>query len=230
MFKVNKSSWLIRSLFLFALCLILSLAVEKPVKSEDLQNDNPPVTNELPPPPIQAPIQETLPIVESTITEVAATSPQPGPLQGFSLYIPTINLNIPLGKTQLDSNRNLMVPADASKAAWYQAGPYPGNNGTALITGHYDSPAGPGVFFQLRKLKPKDEIKIHRSDGSVAAYNIDKLDVYRQDETFPWKQVYSTTGPSSIRIITCHGDYNPKTGRYSHNLVVYASLTTIEEN
>jgi LPXTG-site transpeptidase (sortase) family protein len=144
--------------------------------------------------------------------------------QGLRLQIDAISLNIPLGKTTLGKNQELLVPANPKQAAWYKLGPKFGAAGTALITGHLDSAAGPGVFWNLKKLVTGDLIEVKRDDGQVVTYSVDKLESYRQDQTFPWNLVYSSSGDSQLRIITCDGTYNPSTARYSHNLVVYASL------
>jgi len=79
----------------------------------------------------------------------------------------------------------------------------------------------------LEKVKVGEEIRVTRDDGKIVTYHVEKLDSYKQDHTFPWNKVFSTVGPSGLRIITCDGTYNPITGKYSHNLVVYASLVSI---
>ncbi len=145
----------------------------------------------------------------------------------LGLKIDAININIPLGQTILDSNRALMVPKDPTKAAWYKNGPKPGDAGTALITGHLDSAAGPGVFYDLGKLVTGNLIEIKRDDGKIVTYQVVESESYPQDITFPWDKVYATSGPSGLRIITCDGVYSPKTGRYSRNLVVYADLVSV---
>lgn len=155
----------------------------------------------------------------------AAPIPVPQQISGLSLRIDSIGINIPLGKTALAKNRELLVPANPKRAAWYKAGPKPGDSGTALITGHLDDNGGaPGVFYNLKNLKPGDIIYVGREDGAIVKFKVNQLAPYKQDQSFPWSQVYRTNGEAGLRIITCHGAYNPKTGRYSHNLVVYASL------
>jgi LPXTG-site transpeptidase (sortase) family protein len=144
------------------------------------------------------------------------------------LRIDAININIPLLTTTLDEQRHLIVPDNPNQAAWYSKGPKAGNAGSALITGHLDSMAGPGVFFNLKNINTGDRVQVKRDDGKIASFKVDKLESYPQDDSFPWKEIYSTSGPSSLRIITCDGEYNPNTGSYSRNLVVYASLIDLK--
>ncbi|OGE74059.1 MAG: hypothetical protein A3I07_01245 [Candidatus Doudnabacteria bacterium RIFCSPLOWO2_02_FULL_42_9] len=164
----------------------------------------------------------TMTTVISPEVTVRERLPKAAEVRGLS--IEAINLDIPLDKTTLGKNQELLVPANPNKAAWYKSGPKFGEAGTALVTGHLDSMSGPGVFWNLKKLVPGDLIYAKRDDGKIVTYQVDKLESYAQDMTFPWDKVYATTGPSSLRIITCDGKYDPKTARYSHNLVVYASV------
>jgi LPXTG-site transpeptidase (sortase) family protein len=145
----------------------------------------------------------------------------------LGLKIDAINLNIPLGKTSLDAHQALMVPENPNQAAWYKSGPKPGEAGSALITGHLDSAAGPGVFYNLRKLVAGDKIEVKRDDGKIVTYQVEKSESYPQDITFPWNKVYTVSGASTLRIITCDGTYNSQTGHYSRNLVVYAKLVSV---
>lgn len=229
MYKPTKNDWILRPLFLFSVMSFIAILSFKPAQSKQNEAVTQPKIEEVAenkevvePPKPEASQQPEIPKTE----QVAA---KPAVIPGLSLNIPAININIPLGQTTLGKNGELLVPANPNQAAWYKLGPKIGAAGTALITGHLDANGGrAGVFYNLRNLTAGDIIKVGREDGSVAAFKIDKLEVYRQDSTFPWNEVYRTSGSSAVRIITCHGTYNPETGRYSHNLVVYASLVAIE--
>lgn len=212
MYKLTKNDWVIRPLFLLSV-LILGVFLSFP------EDKSPTVQVQA-----QAQAQEV-----PAVVPVSPAPPPPPPAEtkipGPYLNIEAIGINIPLGQTSLDKQGHLAVPANPNAAAWYKLGPKIGELGTALITGHYDANGGrPGVFYNLKKLQTGDEIKVGRSDGSVAIFIVDKLVSYSQDDTFPWNLVYSTTGLSGLRIITCDGTYNPRTGKYSRNLVVYASF------
>src|ERR1041384_235694 len=81
-----------------------------------------------------------------------------GPAGPF-LKIDSIGLNIPLYQTSLDRSGHLMVPTNASHAAWYKLGPKIGDSGTAIITGHLNWAGGNGVFINLRKVQIGDLIQ-----------------------------------------------------------------------
>jgi sortase (surface protein transpeptidase) len=151
-------------------------------------------------------------IVEARSTPT--TKPVP-----VSMEIKSIGLKAPLIKTGVGKSGELVVPGNPDIAGWYEKSANP-----TVITGHLDSKAGPGVFWNLHKLKSGDEIRILEDDGSIAIYTVEKKQNYSQN-AFPTQAVYSPTPQQSLRIITCHGKYNPVTKNYSDNLVVFAKLS-----
>lgn len=224
----TRKPWVLPIVFLCLVLLAPFTFETKPVPTKtQAQSINIPTPVE-----VSAPNQLAQALSENTLPEVleapapAAVDTRPG---GLSLRISAINLSIPLGRTRLDAQGRLAVPANANSAAWYEAGPKIGNPGTALITGHLESTSfKPGVFYNLRKLGTGDRIEVGRPDGSIAVYKVAKLESYNQDNTFPWNKVYSENGPASLRLITCAGYYSESLGRYTKNLVVYATLVSIE--
>jgi LPXTG-site transpeptidase (sortase) family protein len=203
MYKLNKSSWITRGLFLFVPIIALFIGFTK----------------------------ETFVIVNADrlarpafIEALAIQTADASAVRNLSLQIPAINLDVPLGETGLDEAGHLAVPANPNSAGWYVDGPKLGATGTAIVTGHRDSEMGPGVFYNLKHLKIGEQIIVALEDGSTATFTVDKLESYQQDNSFPWNAVFSAVGPASMRIITCDGVYSPKLGRYTRNLVVYASL------
>jgi sortase (surface protein transpeptidase) len=144
------------------------------------------------------------------------------------LKIPAITLSAPVVKTGLEKDGSLHVPGAPELAGWYSLGPRPGEVGPSVITGHFDSAKGPGVFYDLRKAGPGNEINVVRNDGSVAVFVIDKLEIYPQ-ENFNTQAVYGSISTSGLRLITCAGAYDKTTKHYSDDLVVYATLKEIRQ-
>ena len=141
------------------------------------------------------------------------------------LAIPSIGVDsasiVDLGKEQ---DGTLEVPVDFGQPGWYSLGPAPGEFGPAVIAGHVDSRDGPGVFYRLGALRPGAEVSVTRADGSTARFAVDKVERYRKDE-FPTVAVYGdSTHRSELRLITCGGQFNTRTGHYVDNVVAYAHL------
>jgi hypothetical protein len=81
-----------------------------------------------------------------------------------------------------------------------------------------------GVFYRLHQLTPGQPITITRSDHTAAVFTVDKVDVYHK-ANFPTVEVYQNADRPEIRLITC-GGYDPGSGQYLDNTVVYAHLTS----
>ena len=114
------------------------------------------------------------------------------------------------------------VPTDFGRAGWLTTAPVPGARGPAVIAGHVDSTTGPAVFFRLRELRAGDPVEVRQRDGDVVRFTVRSRDTFAKDE-FPTGQVYGPTAGPVLRLITCDGDIDPRTGHYTDNLVVFAS-------
>lgn len=228
----HKSNWMRSASFFLLIAAIIAIPAKKP---EQTKADTEGAAIAAPVAPVKSADLEITPApapdAPPTVNITTAAAPAPafaGQISGFSLYIPAIGVNSRLGYTGLDAAGHLAVPSNGNTAAWYKLGPQPGNAGTALITGHLNWSAGDGIFINLNKLRAGDEIRVRRQDGKIATFRVDQLASYSQDSTFPWNLVYRTGGSSALRIITCDGVYSSKLGHYTRNLVVYASLVSMD--
>lgn len=164
-----------------------------------------------------------VPVVEYE-DEVATTSPLFARSAPVHLSIPAVALEADFeGPLGLNEDKTVEVPKSFTKIGWYKYGATPGEEGTAVILGHVDSYKGPAIFWPIQKLKDGDEVSITREDGTTAVFVVTNAERYDQDD-FPTQKVYGKTDYPSLRLITCTGIYNHGTQRYSHNLVVYATL------
>lgn len=142
------------------------------------------------------------------------------------LEIPSIGVRTDLLKLGLRENGSLEVPQDdgnGAPASWYNGSPTPGERGPSVMLGHVNSPNGRGgVFADLRKLSAGAEINVSRADGSIAVFTVERGALYSKNE-FPTLEVYGNTAGSELRLITCDG-YDPATGLFDDNYVIYAKL------
>ena len=171
------------------------------------------------PPPLGV---ATLPAPTATI--VAPPRPdQPAPAaRPVSLTIPLIGVRTRLVRLGLTADGALQVPSSTTVAGWYTGGPRPGNIGSAVIVGHIDSLTGPGVFYRLPELRPGDRVFVLRADKTTVAFRVTAVRTYPKDQ-FPTRDVYGPTPDAELRLITCGGDFDPATGHYLSNVVVYAT-------
>jgi sortase (surface protein transpeptidase) len=152
----------------------------------------------------------------------AAPQTQSAPVsQPVALTIPAIGVQTSLIHLGLTASGSLQVPPSTAVAGWYTGSPRPGAVGSAVIAGHIDSRAGPGIFFRLSSLHSGDRVYVRRADGTLAVFRVTDVRQYAKD-SFPTSAVYGPTPDPELRLITCGGTFDPQLGSYLSNTVVYA--------
>ena len=143
-----------------------------------------------------------------------------------SLDIPSIDVHSDrLVDLAYDQDGALEVPTDFDLPGWFSPGPTPGQFGPAVIAGHVDSKKRPAVFYRLRELRPGAKVEVGRKDGSTATFTVDKVEKYPKNR-FPTSKVYgNSTSRAELRLITCGGSFDRRSGHYRDNIVAYAHLT-----
>lgn len=143
----------------------------------------------------------------------------------IAVRIPKIDADSSLIKLGLDANRRMQIPSVATpmQAGWYEPGPAPGQTGPAVIVGHVDGRAQPGIFFRLHELAAGDRVTIERADGSVVTFVVHRTIRVPKDR-FPTKEVYGRTGGPELRLITCGGSFDGTARSYRDNVIVFARL------
>jgi LPXTG-site transpeptidase (sortase) family protein len=139
------------------------------------------------------------------------------------LRIPAIDVDaagvIDLG---LKPDRTMEVPADGKAVGWYTESPTPGERGPAVLAAHVDW-KGPGVFYDLHRLKPGDKVAVDRADGTSAVFRVQRVEQYPKDQ-FPTLTVYGDVAGAELRLITCGGEFDRGARSHRDNIVVYAAL------
>jgi sortase (surface protein transpeptidase) len=175
--------------------------------------------------PAMRPVAAGVAALPAPTGRIVAPPPSAGPKPvavPVSLTIPLIGVQTQLITLGLTADGELQVPSTTSVAGWYTGSPRPGAIGSAIIVGHIDSYKGPGVFFRLNQLTAGDKIYVKRSDGSLAEFRVTSVQSYLKDR-FPTEDVYGPVPDPELRLITCGGTFDPATGHYLSNIVVYAT-------
>lgn len=171
------------------------------------------------PPPVlveratSSPVATSLPVLPAVL---AASVP-------VRLEIPTLAVDSELMELGLQDDGSLEVPPGAFPAGWFSGAPTPGERGPAIIVGHIDWLTGPGVFFRLASLAVGDEIRVTRTDGSVAVFRTTQVTRYPKDD-FPTDLVYGDLEHAGLRLVSCGGEFDRSTGHYEDNVVAFAEL------
>ncbi|MEY2246406.1 class F sortase [Streptomyces sp. BF23-18] len=167
---------------------------------------------------------------EPAASDTARPAPPPAPLprsRAVRLRIASLGVDAPVIGLRLDRQRRLAAPPvdDPKPVGWYTDGPTPGERGTALVVGHRDTRTGPAVFAPLERIRPGARVEARRVDGRTAVYTVDVVRTYAKAQ-FPDKEVYGNRGRPELRLITCGGAYDHRTG-YAANVIAFAHLTQI---
>jgi hypothetical protein len=141
-----------------------------------------------------------------------------------SVEIPAIGVRSSLLQLGLQADGTMAVPPLTRPfvAGWFDRGPTPGQRGTAVIVGHVDAAGvGPAIFYELGDLRPGDRIYVTLADRRTAVFAVWAAALYPKAD-FPTATVYGYTSRPSLRLITCGGIFDPQTGHYLSNIVVFA--------
>jgi LPXTG-site transpeptidase (sortase) family protein len=153
---------------------------------------------------------------------VAPPLPKSTPM---TIEIPVIKVDAPVTRLGLNADGTVQVPplSNHNLAGWYDRSVTPGAKGTSVILGHVDDYAGASVFFNVKNLRKGDAIYVVRADGTTAAFSVDGVQKAAK-ANFPSSDVYGNVPYPALRLVTCGGPFDAKTGEYLDSIVVYAHL------
>lgn len=159
------------------------------------------------------------------LIENAAHLPEQGQASSglpVRLKIPKINVDTAIEYVGLTANGAMDVPKNPDNVAWFEFGPRPGDNGSAIIAGHYGHwKNGKGsVFDDLNKLQVGDSLVVEDEKGATATFVVRTSRIY--DPRADASDVFSSNdGKSHLNLVTCEGVWNKVSKSYSERLVVF---------
>lgn len=145
------------------------------------------------------------------------------------LLIENIKVEASVKPVGLTPEGDMAIDENPEETAWYELGPKPGEEGSAVVAGHYGWKNGQGsVFNELHTLKVGDLIAIVDDKGQKVTFSVTRMQMYApdQDATDVFK---SDDGKAHLNLITCHGDWNSKLSTYSQRLVVFTDFVKAEQ-
>lgn len=157
--------------------------------------------------------------------QVLAIETSPKASQGLPvrLKIPSINVDAAVEYVGLTSSGAMGVPDSTADVGWFDLGPRPGENGSAVIAGHFNGENDEaGAFINLNKLKEGDRVYIEDDKGTTTSF------VVRTSRTYDpgyADDVFSGSNSAHLNLITCDGVWDGVKKTYSKRLVVFADIT-----
>lgn len=163
-----------------------------------------------------SPLTELLGSTYSAIPEPSAPRPRPS-----GLAIDSIDVgSYPIREVGLEADGQLEIPSE-TEIGWYKYGATAGQPGATVLAAHVSWNDTVGPFFELGSLEPGARISVALDDGTSREYEVVERTMYDKTE-LPRERIWRNTGPETLVLITCGGDFNPEIRRYRQNIVVYA--------
>ena len=160
-------------------------------------------------------------LIGTSLAQPVALSESTGLALPIRLKIPGINVNAVVEYVGLTPDGLMDVPKGPDGVAWFKLGPRPGENGSAVIAGHYGwKNKIPAVFDNLHKLQKGDKLYIEDAFGAITTFvvresrsyepNADATDVFTSND-----------GKSHLNLVTCEGVWNKTQQSYSKRRVIF---------
>lgn len=144
------------------------------------------------------------------------------------LKIPIIGVDSVIEDALITPDGKMDVPAGSKNVAWFALGPHPGQEGSAVIGGHFGVSGGVKfVFYDLDKLKVGDKVYVVDDKDQTLAFQVRSIRLFDRDadatEVFT-----SDDGLAHLNLITCEGIWNRINGLYSERRVVFTDAISAE--
>ena len=136
------------------------------------------------------------------------------------LIIPRLGINAAVEKVGLTADGAMGVPTSRETVAWFNLGPRPGNNGSAVIDGHSGYKNGTAVFDDLPSLRKGDLLFIKDAKGKVVEFIVRRTRTYGRDAKA--SVVFDRKNGRHLNLVTCTGTWDASAGTHAQRLVVFA--------
>jgi len=135
------------------------------------------------------------------------------------LIIPKLAIDadvLPMGLTE---EGDMESPLTNQDTGWYKYGSRPGNEGSAVIDGHFGL-NGEAVFGKLSQLVPGDVISIVDDRGDKVSFSVREIKEY--DRESDAEEIFNRQDGAHLNLITCNGEWEAKQATYSKRLIVFS--------
>ena len=141
------------------------------------------------------------------------------------LIIPKIKVSAVVERIGLTANKAVDVPKGHGHVGWYKLGSKPGDEGTAVIAGHFArKSSGWAVFNDLYKLRPGDTLSVKDSGGKIMNFVVKSTHIYGVNERPA--EVYVSDSGAHLNLITCTGTWINILHGFNKRLVIFTDLVS----
>jgi hypothetical protein len=183
---------------------------------------------ERPVPSASPPGSTSSPVARPAVPQIPIQATTPGAQRAsvppVRIAVPDVGVDIAVEPVGVLDDGAMELPADTAMAGWYEYGPDPASAaGATILAAHVDSLVyGLGPFSRLRELAAGAPLSVTTADGAVHGYTIATVTKVPKAE-IPLDTVFDRSGPPSLVLITCGGQFDHDTGHYLDNILVTAT-------
>lgn len=146
----------------------------------------------------------------------------------FRVEIPSLDVVLPVVPVGVAEDGQMELPKDPDIGGWYRFGPGPTSGaGASVISAHVDSRDEVGPLAKLPKLDKGDRILV-TVDGARVEYVVERVDQYAKT-ALDVDALFSRSGPARLHLVSCGGEWNPRTRHYEDNVVAIARRASVTE-
>jgi LPXTG-site transpeptidase (sortase) family protein len=139
----------------------------------------------------------------------------------FRLKIPIIGVDSAIEDALITADGRMDVPAGSKNVAWFALGPHPGQEGSAVIGGHFGIEDGiPFVFYDLDKLRVGDKVYIVDDKDETLSFVVRSIKLFDRDADAT-SVFTSEDGLVHLNLITCEGIWNQVNDTYPERRVIF---------
>lgn len=160
-----------------------------------------------------------------TVSPTADVTPAPTPyvkIPPIHLYFPNQEIDMEIEPVTQDEEGRMGTLDTHLKAAWYEPGPAPGDEGNALINGHIRWKKKLGYFSVLQDMQLYDPIVTLHADGSLRVFYVVSVDIYPLDNVPGHVMAFDDV--RRVTLITCNGEFDRTIGTSVNRCIVIAMM------
>ncbi|MBC3763296.1 class F sortase [Quadrisphaera sp. RL12-1S] len=160
-----------------------------------------------------------LPRLVASAPAPAVVAAAPAPVR---VRVPSLGVDAPVDPVGAGEDGSVVVPEDGARTGWWAPGAAPGDaDGSVVLVGHVDTPAGPGALFRLREARAGQDVVVTDASGADHRYRVGATaQVAKAD--LPSAELFTGTGAPRLVLISCGGEFDRASHRYADNVVVVA--------
>lgn len=144
------------------------------------------------------------------------------------MEIPSLDVVLPVVPVGVAADGQMALPKDPDIGGWYRFGTgLTAAGGASVISAHVDSRDEVGPLAKLPRLRKGAQIVV-TVGGARVEYVVERVDQYAKT-ALDTEALFARSGPARLHLVSCGGEWNPRTRHYEDNVVAIARRATVTD-